>query len=88
MSILEPGSVTPHGPDTETPELETDTVAPSVTSRPGAGPLSNTLGLTSPDLDLVQAMLLFWLKVLFGISFDLTSSGFFLTEGSFSLGPW
>ena len=79
MSILEPGSVTPRGPDTETPELETDTVAPSVTSRPGAGPLSDTLGLTSPDLNLVQAM--FCVSVLFGISFDLTASGF-------SLGPW
>ena len=81
MSILEPGSVTPRGPDTETPELETDTVAPGVISRPGAGPLSDTLGLTSPDLDLVQAMLLFCVSVLFGISFDLTASGF-------SLGPW
>ena len=49
MSILEP--VTPCGPDTETPGLETDTVTPGVTSRPGAGPLSDTLGLTPPDLD-------------------------------------
>ena len=79
MSILEP--VTPCGPDTETPGLETDTVTPGVTSRPGAVPLSDTLGLTPPDLDLAQAILLFCVSVLFGISFDLTASGF-------SLGPW